>query len=467
MIPLGGFFFQISYQGGTNHRDVVLTAVASTTTQVSTASQTSTYGDLLTFTAIVSASSGTPAGSVGFYDGSPTNGGILLGTGTVNASGHATFSTSALHVTGSPHSIYAVYDPSTTVDFLASTLTAFGQTITPAPLTIAVNNVNKAYGDPLPGFTFVYTGFQNDDSAANFTAQPSAVTTATVASHVNLNGYSIIPSGAVDPDYTFNYVDGTLTITPVILTVTADNLDKVYGCADPHTDGPLQRVRQRRHVRQPHRGTGPQHDGHPVQPDPRRQLPHHSLGPAVDPDYSFQYVSGALAITPVPLTVTAGNLSMTYGATVPALTYTITGFVNGDTAIAVSGIPAQHNGHQHQRGGSGTPSPWMSRPVGHQLQLHRSVRHVDDQPGRSRRDGEPPIHDLRRDRPVTHLLRDRAGQRRHGRLGPLRRPDDDGHVALERRQLLHHPGNARFELLQLHVQLHTRHPRDPIRPHSM
>ena len=43
----------------------------------------------------------------------------------------------------------------------------------------------------------------------------------------------------------------------------------------------------------------------------------------------------------VRLTVTASNLSMKKGAAVPALTYTMTGFVSGDTqAKATTGKPA-------------------------------------------------------------------------------------------------------------------------------
>ncbi len=121
VIPLGGYDFRISYQGGVSGHDVVLTAVEATTTQVSTSPQTSTYGQTVTFTALVSAGFGNPAGSVEFYDGDPTSGGTLLGTGTVDFSGQATFSTAALHVTGSPHQIDAVYDPWASSDFMAST----------------------------------------------------------------------------------------------------------------------------------------------------------------------------------------------------------------------------------------------------------------------------------------------------------------------------------------------------------
>lgn len=43
--------------------------------------------------------------------------------------------------------------------------------------------------------------------------------------------------------------------------------------------------------------------------------------------------------TPAPLTVTANNATMTFNTYLPNLTYTITGFVNGDTAAVVGGTP--------------------------------------------------------------------------------------------------------------------------------
>ena len=84
--------------------DLVQTAdKASTTTTLTSSKNPSTHGTSVTFTATVHASSGaTPTGSVIFKDGSTT-----LGTGTVNGSGVASFSTAALAV--GTHSITAAY----------------------------------------------------------------------------------------------------------------------------------------------------------------------------------------------------------------------------------------------------------------------------------------------------------------------------------------------------------------------
>ena len=66
---------------------------------------------------------------------------------------------------------------------------------------------------------------------------------------------------------------------------------------------------------------------------------HSSISAVYTPTGSFVGSSGSLSqtVNPAPLTVTATNESMTYGGTVPALTYTYTGLVNGDTSATFSG----------------------------------------------------------------------------------------------------------------------------------
>lgn len=51
--------------------------------------------------------------------------------------------------------------------------------------------------------------------------------------------------------------------------------------------------------------------------------------------------SFSLNATPVVLTVTATNVTVPYDQPIPALTYTITGFINGDTVSVVTGTPAE------------------------------------------------------------------------------------------------------------------------------
>ena len=91
-------------------------------------------------------------------------------------------------------------------------------TITAAPLTITANSASRAVGVANPAFTDSYSGFVNGDTSASLTTQPTNTTTATISSPVGT--YPITPSGAVDTDYSFTYVNGTLTIGTGTATAT-------------------------------------------------------------------------------------------------------------------------------------------------------------------------------------------------------------------------------------------------------
>ena len=224
-------------------------------------------------------------------------------------------------------------DPNYTISYVSGTLT-----VTPAPLTITANNPSKLYGATLPSLTASYAGFVNGDTPASLTTAPTLATTATAASHVSGNPYTVSASGAVDPDYTFSYVAGTLTVTPVPLTITANNQSKLYGAALPNfsasysgfvngdtsaslTTGPTFTTT----------ATAASHvAGNPYAI---------SAAGAVDADYSISYVAGALTITPAPLTITANNQTKLYGAALPSLTASYAGFVNGDSPTSLSTGP--------------------------------------------------------------------------------------------------------------------------------
>ena len=98
----------IDYSGDATHlpctAPIIIITVnqGPTTTAVSPSANPSIAGNPVIFTAVVTGSGATPTGSVTFRDGAAT-----IGTGTLNGSGQASFSTSGL-AAGS-HSITAVY----------------------------------------------------------------------------------------------------------------------------------------------------------------------------------------------------------------------------------------------------------------------------------------------------------------------------------------------------------------------
>ena len=93
--------------------------------------------------------------------------------------------------------------------------------INPAPLTITASSGSMNYGSAPPAVTPTYSGFVNNETPSSLTTQPTCSTTATSASPVSGNPYSTSCDGAVDPDYSFSYLGGSMTVDPVMLTITA------------------------------------------------------------------------------------------------------------------------------------------------------------------------------------------------------------------------------------------------------
>lgn len=124
--------------------DIVTPTVASSTALVS-GTNPSVFGQSVTFTATVTGGSGTPTGTVTFFDG-PTQ----IGTGTLNGSGVAIFSTSSLSVAA--HNITATYGGNATYD--PSTSAVVSQTVNRANTTLAlVSSVNPS----APGQSVTFT----------------------------------------------------------------------------------------------------------------------------------------------------------------------------------------------------------------------------------------------------------------------------------------------------------------------
>lgn len=97
-------------------------------------------------------------------------------------------------------------------------------TITKAPLTVSVGNYTREERKNNPEFTIVYSGWKNDDTESVLLSKPIATTTATIDSPAG--DYPITLSGGETQNYTFNYVNGVLTVTQQttsVETLTAKN----------------------------------------------------------------------------------------------------------------------------------------------------------------------------------------------------------------------------------------------------
>ncbi len=207
--------------------DLFSYALANTSTAITTAAGSSTYGDSVTFAASVTPSgSGTPTGTVTFFDN-----GAALGTGLLNGSDIAAFTTSLL--SAGSHSITASYGGDTS--YGGSTAAGIGWTVNKASLAVTANNDSKTYGSlktfAATAFTAVGLVTANGDTITGVTETSGG---AAVSAGVAGSPYAIAitPGSATGTglgNYTITYDSGLLTVSPQALTLTADNRTKTYG----------------------------------------------------------------------------------------------------------------------------------------------------------------------------------------------------------------------------------------------
>jgi autotransporter-associated beta strand protein len=436
-LTINGQNLEISYQGGPNQNEVVLTDKATPTVAVNAAPNPSQYGQSVTFSVTVSGSDGTPTGTVTFYDGNPTSGGTQIGTTqTLDGSGDASVSTSSL--TGGTHPIYAVYsgdayyltltnslaggqvvtpDATTTgvssaqsstvygtpviftalvtqayggtptglVDFFdgstplgsaplnslgiatlapttlsaiasphsitasyegnsdsqGSTSSAYSQTITPAALTIAANDVSKTYGQTttFAGTEFTTSGLVNGDTVSSATLDSlGAAATAIVAG----SPYTITVSVAVGTglgNYTITYDTGQLTVNPAPLTITASDTSKTYGQATTFagTESTASGLLNSDSVSSVTLNSPGAAATAGVAGSPYAITASAAVGTGLG-NYTITYATGQLTVNTAGLTITAKNVSKTYGQTLTfaGTEFTTSGLLNSDSVTFVA-----------------------------------------------------------------------------------------------------------------------------------
>jgi hypothetical protein len=144
-LSVGSHSITVTYSGDANDsgstspmltQTVGSSAAIGTTTSVSSSLNPSTFGQSVMFSATVSASSGTPTGTVTFFDGS-----TALETSGLNPSGVASLSTTTL--SAGTHSITAQYGGDSTYN--GSTSAALSQTVNKANTTTTLtSNLNPS-----------------------------------------------------------------------------------------------------------------------------------------------------------------------------------------------------------------------------------------------------------------------------------------------------------------------------------
>ena len=304
------------------------TASFNSTPVTGTATVTATAKPTLTITA----SSGTMV-----YGGTPPTitpsySGLTGGaTGPATPPTCSTTATSSSPVGSYPSSCSGAADPNYTIVYVNGSVS-----VTPAALTVTANNQFKTYGSANPTLTDTITGFVNGDTLSVVTGAASLSTTATASSPVGSYPITAALGTLSAANYSFIFVNGTLSVTPASLTITASSDSMTYGgtvpTITPSYSGFVNGDTAASLV------TAPTCSTTAASSSPVGSYPSSCSG-AVDPNYTIGYVDGSVSVTPASLTITASSDSMTYGGTVPTITPSYSGFVNGDTAASLVTAP--------------------------------------------------------------------------------------------------------------------------------
>ena len=128
----------------------------------------------------------------------------LTGTATgaftdPNAGPGKTVNITGLNLTGAQASNYTLTEPTATAS------------ITKVQLTVTAPSLSVTYGDPVPTLTPTITGFVNGEGTGALSTQPTCSTTYTQGSNAG-SAQTTSCSGAAATNYSFAYVNGTVTV---------------------------------------------------------------------------------------------------------------------------------------------------------------------------------------------------------------------------------------------------------------
>jgi len=232
---------------------------------------------------------------------------------------------SGLDLAGTTHTNAGTYtgDAWTFTDTTGNYNNASGtvdDSIATAAVTLTADTSTKVYGQRDPALAYTLTAgqlFATDTFNGALTRAPGE----------NVGTYPIGQGTlAAGSNYTLTFVADNFSITPAAVVVTPDNQAQVYGGTQPALTATI---------------TGLQFEQTTLPglvlataPATSHAGTYNITAAATDSNYTVTFNTGTLTITPASLTVTVDNQTTIYGASIPALTYTVNGLVNGDTSLA-------------------------------------------------------------------------------------------------------------------------------------
>jgi len=213
-----------------------------------------------------------------------------------------------------------------------------------APLDVIGPTLSMNYGDVVPTLTPTYQGFVNGDSASSLSTPATCTTTATPSSPPAT--YPVTCSGAVDPDYSFSYAAGSVTVGTAPLDVIGPTLSMNYGDVVPTLTPTYQGFVNGDTASSLSTPATCTTTATPSSPPAAYPV---TCSGAVDSDYSFTYTAGSITVTTLdpqaisfapPAAGTAGGmitLSATGGASGQPVVFTVDA-TSGSGVCSVSGV---------------------------------------------------------------------------------------------------------------------------------
>jgi sugar lactone lactonase YvrE len=205
-------------------------------------------------------------------------------------------------------------------------------TITPGSMTMTPTNESKPYGAPVPGLPGILSGEVNGDVFL-FANSTTATASSPVGTYPITTTLTPVALASLS-NYNVQYIVGTLTVTPLPLTVTISSATRAYGAANPTLTSTVT--------------GGINGDTFTVTiatlPGVGAAAGTYSISATVTGanigNYAVTVVPGTFTVTPIPLTVTVANATRAYGTANPTFTATVSGAINGDTFTNSFSTPA-------------------------------------------------------------------------------------------------------------------------------